>query len=131
MVYQKIIKVLGILLEKMKLKERLQDLRFITCHIYNNLYKKEGALIFNNLNTVFEEFGNHKELMVIGGAEIYKLVLPFTNKLYLTHIHKEFHGDTWFPNLCLSNWEVIEEEAHKNEDIQIEYTYKTYFRISE
>tara|TARA_B100001250_G_scaffold231585_1_gene198793 strand:- start:16250 stop:16747 length:498 start_codon:yes stop_codon:yes gene_type:complete len=97
----------------------------------NNLYKKEGALIFNNLNTVFEEFGNHKELMVIGGAEIYKLVLPFTNKLYLTHIHKEFHGDTWFPNLCLSNWEVIEEEAHKNEDIQIEYTYKTYFRISE
>ena len=61
----------------------------------------------------------------------YKLVLPFTNKLYLTHIHKKFHGDTWFPNLCLSNWEVIEEEAHKNEDIQIEYTYKTYSRISE
>ena len=97
----------------------------------NNLYKKEGALIFNNLNTIFEEFSSHKELMVIGGAEIYKLVLPFTNKLYLTHIHKEFHGDTWFPNLCLSNWEVIEEEVHKNEDIQIEYTYKTYFRISE
>ena len=97
----------------------------------NNLYKKEGALIFNNLNTVFEKFSNHKELIVIGGAEIYKLVLPFTNKLYLTHIHKKFHGDTWFPNLCLSNWEVIEEEVHKNEDIQIEYTYKTYFRISE
>jgi dihydrofolate reductase len=97
----------------------------------NNLYKKEGALIFNNLNTIFKEFSSHKELMVIGGAEIYKLVLPFTNKLYLTHIHKKFHGDTWFPKICSSNWEIIEEEVHENKDIQIEYTYKTYFRISE
>ena len=69
--------------------------------------------------------------MVIGGAEIYKLVLPFTNKLYLTNIHKKFHGDTWFPKICSSNWEIIEEEVHENKDIQIEYTYKTYFRISE
>ena len=97
----------------------------------NNSYKKEGALIFNNLNAIFEEFSSHKELIVIGGAEIYKLVLPFANKLYLTHIHKKFHGDTWFPKICLSNWEIIEEEVHENKDIQIEYTYKTYFRISE
>jgi dihydrofolate reductase len=49
---------------------------------------------------------------VIGGGEIYKKVLPFADKLYLTKVHSSPQGDTFFPELNESEWQVIAEEAH-------------------
>ena len=42
-----------------------------------------------------EEGGD--EIFIIGGAQIYKLALPFADKLYLTIIEDEQEGDTFFP----------------------------------
>lgn len=37
------------------------------------------------------------ELMVIGGAELYAAALPRADRLYLTLVHAEVEGDTFFP----------------------------------
>lgn len=37
------------------------------------------------------------ETFVIGGAEIYRLLLPACNTLFITHVHRNVEGDTFFP----------------------------------
>ncbi|MBI2109075.1 MAG: dihydrofolate reductase [Parcubacteria group bacterium] len=44
------------------------------------------------------------EIMIIGGAEIYKLFLPIADRIYLTLIFEPFPGDTLFPLKTVANW---------------------------
>ena len=37
------------------------------------------------------------DIMIVGGAEIYKLSLDITDRIYLTRINKSFDGDTYYP----------------------------------
>lgn len=58
-----------------------------------------------------EEIALHEgeDLFVIGGAEIFQMLLPKTDRLYLTRIHERFAGDTYFPSLDLSEWTLLSE----------------------
>ncbi len=53
-----------------------------------------------------------KEVMVIGGAQIYALCLPETGRLYLTRIHAEIDGDTYYPDLNPDEWQDLDREDH-------------------
>ena len=48
------------------------------------------------------------EAFVIGGAEIFRLALPFADRLYLTQIDAEVTGDTCFPDYDRSHWRLVE-----------------------
>jgi dihydrofolate reductase len=52
------------------------------------------------------------ELVAIGGAEIYRLVLPFARRIYLTHVHADVPGDTYFPEFDPLQWADVEYLAH-------------------
>lgn len=47
-----------------------------------------------------------EEIMVAGGAEVYRLGLLVATRLYVTRVHAEVEGDTWFPEVDWSLWEV-------------------------
>jgi len=47
-------------------------------------------------------------VMVIGGAEIYRQVLPFAKRLHITEVHAEVEGDAFFPELDKYQWSEIE-----------------------
>ena len=49
---------------------------------------------------------NCKEIFVIGGGEIYKQSMAVANTIYITRVHTELEGDTFFPALS-SDWEKI------------------------
>ncbi|GAE46284.1 dihydrofolate reductase [Mesobacillus boroniphilus JCM 21738] len=51
-----------------------------------------------------------EEIFVIGGAEIFKEVLHHADKLYLTMIHHQFEGDTFFPVFDIDKWELESRE---------------------
>lgn len=50
------------------------------------------------------------ELMVIGGAEIFRLFLPRADRILLTRVHGRFSGDTWFPDPDLADWKEVSRE---------------------
>lgn len=50
------------------------------------------------------------EIVVIGGAEIYRAVLPHADRLYWTEIHAEPVGDTYFPVLDTDEWRLVSHE---------------------
>lgn len=52
---------------------------------------------------------------VIGGAQIYNLLLPKVDKLFVTEIHQTYEGDTFFPEYrhnIGSTWKEIKREDH-------------------
>jgi dihydrofolate reductase len=68
------------------------------------------------------------EVFVIGGGEIYKLALPYADRIYLTEVHAHVGGDTYFPDLPTSDWQEVSRNRFKKED---EATYDCSFVILE
>jgi dihydrofolate reductase len=56
-----------------------------------------------------------EEIMVIGGAGIYRLFLPDADRLYLTEVHMASPGDTYFPDINARDWMEISRERHDAE----------------
>jgi len=53
------------------------------------------------------------EIMVIGGEDVFREVLPQTGRIYLTEVHAAPDADTWFPELDLEDWREVSREAHQ------------------
>lgn len=53
-----------------------------------------------------------EEIMIIGGAHIYKQTLSLADKLYLTRIYKSFDADTFFPDIDTGQWHETFREEH-------------------
>jgi dihydrofolate reductase len=77
----------------------------------------EGAIVVNNLAAAIEiaKTNNYKELMVIGGGQIYDLALPLANKIWFTRVHTNIDGDTYFPTLDKS-WNLSSVESHQADE---------------
>ena len=56
------------------------------------------------------------EVIFIGGAELYKAVLPNVDKLYLTRVNTEIEGDAFFPEIDDQQWQEIHREAFSASD---------------
>lgn len=80
-------------------------------------YQADGIEVVNSLEEGLELAQRHAaekhvdEIMVIGGAELYKQSLPTIERVYLTKVHAEVEGDAFFPELS-SKWHCVSEEKH-------------------
>jgi len=77
----------------------------------------EGCVHVTSVDDAIHAAQGAKELMIMGGAEIYRLWLPLANRLYVTHIDGDFDGDVYFPPLDWSLWRCSYDEAHPTADI--------------
>ena len=71
-----------------------------------------GVTVVHTIEAALAAAGDAAELMVIGGAEVYQLVMPFARRIYLTHVHAEVVGDTFFPAFDPAQWVDLECEAY-------------------
>ncbi len=68
-----------------------------------------------------------QELFIIGGGEIYNQSMPYWNKLYLTIVDYSGPGDTYFPEIQLSEWNLLSEERHdKDEKNAYPYSFQIF-----
>lgn len=75
----------------------------------------KGAEWVTSLEQAFRLVQQHDEVMVIGGAEIYRQCLPLAQRLYLTEIDLSTEGDAYFPDYQsekADDWRLIEESHH-------------------
>lgn len=75
-------------------------------------WQAPGAVAVHSLDEAFKHAGGAPELVVIGGAELFKLVLPLAERVYLTEVHAAIAGDTEFPALASKEWRELERSAH-------------------
>lgn len=87
-------------------------------------FEMEGAEVFHDLATLLEYAP--EESFVVGGESVYRQLLPYCDKAYVTKVHRVHPADTYFPNLDQDAlWWVEEEEGpFLYEDIT--YSYVTY-----
>lgn len=90
----------------------------------------EGCTVLNTIDELIEySRQKEEEIFVIGGAEIFKLILPDADKLYLTRIYDEFEGDTFFPELNMEEWSMLsKEKGIKDEKNPYDYEFMIYER---
>ena len=79
----------------------------------------DGCLVYNKISDILEIFEKNN-IFVIGGGEIYKQFLDKADRIELTLIHKNFDGDTYFPEIGI-NWQVVESQKSTFEDTDIDY----------
>lgn len=85
----------------------------------------DKVTIVNDLNSLLKKYSNcEDEIFVIGGAEIYKQLLPYTQKIYLTKIDETFEGDTYFPEINYDEFKTeYTSEQLTDEKNGLNYTF--------
>lgn len=83
-----------------------------------------GVRCFANIEEALRLCAN-EEVMVIGGAEIYRQTLPFADTLLITRITQQVAGDTFFPDIDPTVWQETEREEYHG------YAFLTYKRLEQ
>lgn len=97
-------------------------------------FSEEGCIISNTLEDaiIYAKNYNETELFIIGGGQIYKESLEkgLIDRMYITHVHHEFEGDTFFPEIDPKVWSIVSEvENAADEKHAHAYTFTIYEKI--
>ncbi len=89
----------------------------------------ESCRVVHSLDDSLLAVKNDTISFIIGGGEIYKQAEKFATKIELTRVHATFDADTFFPEIDLKNWVLVDEVYHpKDENHKYAFTYLTYVR---
>lgn len=91
----------------------------------------EGMIVTPSLDAALAAAGAVPEVVVIGGAEIFRQVLPRTGVVHLTRVHARIPGDVVFPELDPGTWRETAMEHHAaDERHQYAFTFVTLERVA-
>jgi len=89
----------------------------------------DGCEMAYSITGAMDLVNPEEENFIIGGASVYKQFLPFTDRLYLTRVHKGFDGDVFFPTVDFTQWQRISKEDHgPDEQNDFAFSYEVYDR---
>jgi len=94
-------------------------------------WKAEGTISATDLNDALQKAKetNCNEIFVIGGGEIYKQSMEIADKIYITRVHATLDGDTFFPVIDDSNWQLTANRDFKvDEKHKYGYSFQTWKR---
>lgn len=97
-------------------------------------YHPEGCIVVHSIDNIKNEIlgnFNSKDIFVIGGGEIYNLLLPLCDTIYMTYLDKVYNADTFFPSLPNTEWTLENEDISDifyDEENDVRYNFMTYHR---
>ena len=90
-----------------------------------------GTLVAQSLDAALAAAGAAPEVVIIGGAEIFRQALPRTDVIHMTRVHALVAGDVVFPDLDLAQWRETAVEHHAaDERHQYAFTFVTLQRAA-
>lgn len=96
----------------------------------DNTFFADGCEIASSPGVALTLAGDVDEVMIIGGGKVYEQMLAATGRIYLTRVHADIDGDTFFPELNTNQWKsVAEEEFPETEGREVGFTFLTLERI--
>lgn len=73
-------------------------------------YRVEGCEVVASWEEALACVTGEGEIFVIGGGQLYALMLPLADTLYLSHVHARPAGDTFFPRFDWREWAMTSQE---------------------
>jgi dihydrofolate reductase len=88
-------------------------------------YQAEGVTVVHNLcEALAASHQDQPEVFVIGGATIFEMALPLADKLYLTLIHQNIEGDTFFPQFEIEkDFRILERTEGKSAQGDLPFSF--------
>lgn len=75
---------------------------------FNKDFHYDGVEVVNDLVTYLTS--TNDDVFIIGGSQIYKTSLEYVDRLYITHINKEYEGNVYFPEIDYSQYKKISQK---------------------
>ncbi len=92
-------------------------------------YQAEGCIIVDSIEKALAACPKNEDAYIIGGAEIYSLGLPYTDKLDITRIEGNFEADAYFPEINPKEWEILVSKFNEKDEKHLyNYTFETLLR---
>lgn len=89
----------------------------------------ENVEVLPDISLLDKYINSEEENFVIGGATIYRLLMPYAKKMYITKINQSFEGDVFFPEIKDEEWQAVSKEPGlKDETNPYDYEYINYVR---
>ena len=89
----------------------------------------QGALTAHSLEEAISMAEGDTEIFVIGGAQIYAEALNVVDRMYITRVERDYEGDTSFPEIDFSKWELVASERYEcGEEYDSPFEFLTYDR---
>mmetsp|Transcript_10371 Transcript_10371/g.24014 ORF Transcript_10371/g.24014 Transcript_10371/m.24014 type:complete len:182 (+) Transcript_10371:67-612(+) len=90
----------------------------------NPHYQVAGSAVVHDINTalVLAEQTGETEVLIAGGAMIYRAMLALVDKIYLTEVNASIAGDVFFPTICSDVWKEVKRTPHPADERHL-YTY--------
>ena len=82
----------------------------------NKEYAPEGVVVVGSVDDALSEVSDADEVMIIGGGQLYREMLPHAERLYLTLIQADIAGATEFPDYTVYEWDEIEREVSEADE---------------
>lgn len=70
-------------------------------------YTYPGVEVTNDIIQYLKDFPKDEEIFIIGGKVIYDLTLDIADRLYITHVNKEYEGNVFFKEIDYSKYDTI------------------------
>ena len=95
-------------------------------------YHVNGADIVHSIDALIEELKKYpaEDIYVIGGESIYRQLLPYCDKAYVTKIEHAYDADTFFPNLDEDPQWRMTKTSDEQTYFDLEYEFTIYERLS-
>lgn len=102
----------------------------ILCNDMEMNIDNENVEILDDISKLDKYINDDNENFVMGGATMYRLLMPYCKKMYITEIDKDFEGDVSFPEIDKSVWkETAREKGPDDGENDFDYDYVTYEKI--
>ncbi|MDO9154888.1 MAG: dihydrofolate reductase [Paludibacter sp.] len=89
----------------------------------------KGYFEANSIEEALDLCENVKKVFVIGGSVIYNQCMQLADDMYITWVHSDFDGDTYFPEVSATEWkEVSREDFPADEKNPYPYSFSYYKR---
>jgi dihydrofolate reductase len=72
----------------------------------------EGCEVVASPDEALSLASDADEVFVIGGNRVYEHMLPLAERIYMTRIHADMEGDTFFPALDADEWRTVARDDH-------------------
>ena len=95
-------------------------------------WEAEGASTATDIKDGLVKAGatNSKQVFIIGGGEIYKQSMDIADSIYLTRVHAAPDGDTFFPVIDKSKWQLTSnEDFSPDEKHAYAYSFQLWTKI--
>ena len=90
-----------------------------------------GCVVVSSIEEALRECNDEEESFVIGGALVYRQMMPLAQKLYITRIDHNFEADVWFPEINAVDWRQLSAHLHEpDEKHPYPYSFEIYTRTS-